>query len=137
VALPRRHRHEYADLHGSALTAQIKIATAEQQQSVARYGAVVLRAFGEVEVALTNQALLAERLRYDQQSLDDRNESVRIVKERYAAGSSDLLTLLIIQREQLASQAELVRLQNAQLTDRINLHLALGGSFDAKPAANP
>jgi outer membrane protein TolC len=88
---------------GAALTAKITIATAEQQQSVPRYGAVVLR----------------------------------IVKERYAAGSSDLLTLLIVQNEQLASQSDLVKLQNAQLANRINLHLAVGGSFDAKPAANP
>jgi outer membrane protein TolC len=122
---------------GGALTAKIEIATADQEQSVARYGSVVLRAFGEVEIALTNQALLAERLRFDQQSLNDRIESVRIAKERYAAGAGDLLTLLIIQSAQLASQSDLVKLQKAQLANRINLHLALGGSFDAKPAASP
>lgn len=122
---------------GGALTAQIKIATADQAQAVARYGSVALRAFGEVEVALTNEELLAERLEYDRQSLNDRIESVRLAKERYVAGSSDLLTLLIIQSEQLTSQADLIRLQNAQLANHINLHLAVGGSFDAKPAANP
>jgi outer membrane protein TolC len=90
-----------------------------------------------VEAALTNQELLAERLQYNQQSLNDRNESVRIAKERYAAGSSDLLTVLIIQDAQLASQANLLRLQNAQLANRINLHLVVGGSFDAKPASSP
>ena len=122
---------------GGRLSAQIKIATAEQEQTVARYGSVVLRAFGEVEIALTNQALLAERLQYDQQSLDDRNESVRIAKERYAAGSGDMLTLLIIQDGQLTSQVNVVKLRDAQLANRINLHLALGGSFDTAPAANP
>jgi multidrug efflux system outer membrane protein len=98
---------------------------------------MVLRAFGEVEAALTTQALLAERLQYDQQSLDDRTESVRIATERYAAGSSDLLTLLILQSAQLISQSDVVKLRNAQLANRINLYLALGGSFDAKPEANP
>jgi NodT family efflux transporter outer membrane factor (OMF) lipoprotein len=122
---------------GGALTAQIKIATAYQERTIAQYGSVVLRAFGEVEIALTNQALLAERLRFDQQSLNDRNESVRIAKERYAAGSSDLLTVLIIQSGQLTSQANVVKLRDAQLVNRINLHLALGGSFDAKPASSP
>jgi outer membrane protein TolC len=122
---------------GGALTAQIKIATAYQERTIAQYGSVVLRAFGEVEIALTNQALLAERLQFNQQSLNDRNESVRIAKERYAAGSSDLLTVLIIQDAQLASQANLLRLQNAQLANRINLHLVVGGSFDAKPASSP
>jgi outer membrane protein, multidrug efflux system len=122
---------------GGALTSRIKIATADQEQTVARYGTVVLRAFAEVEVALTNDGLLAERLRYDRRSLNDRIESVRIAKERYTAGSSDLLTLLIIQSGQLASQADLVKLQNTQLANRINLNLALGGSFDTKPAATP
>ena len=122
---------------GGALTANIKIATAEQEQTIARYGSVVLRAFGEVEIALTNQELLAERLQYDQQSLNDRNESVRIAKERYAAGAGDLLTLLIIQSGQVTSQSNVIKLRAAQLANRINLHLALGGGFDAKPAANP
>jgi len=36
---------------------------------------------------------------------------------------------------QVASQAEIIRLNNAQLATRINLDLALGGSFEA-PAAS-
>ena len=49
----------------------------------------------------------------------------------------DLLSVLILQSEQLATQGDVIKLRNAQLANRINLHLALGGSFDAAPAANP
>ena len=47
---------------GGALRAQIKIATAQQQEAVAGYGSIALRAFREVENGLTNEQLLAQRL---------------------------------------------------------------------------
>jgi outer membrane protein TolC len=63
---------------GGALTAQIKIATAAQAQTVARYGSVVLEAFREVETTLTNEALLAQRAQFDQRALEDRTAAVQI-----------------------------------------------------------
>jgi len=119
---------------GGALEARVKIATAEEAQATAWYGSVILRAFGEVETALTYERLLSEQLQYAEQSLGDRLESVRIARERYAVGSGDLLSLLILQGEELTTRNNVVRLSNARLANRINLHLALGGSFDATPA---
>ena len=120
---------------GGALTAKIKIATAKQEQAVAQYGAVVLTAFNEVEGALTNQQLLAQRLPYQQDALADRTEAVRIARVKYKAGQIDMLSVLQLQEAQINSQADLIRLRNAQLANRIQLHLALGGRFDAQPAA--
>jgi outer membrane protein, multidrug efflux system len=122
---------------GGALTAQIKIATAEEQRTVARYGSVVLRAFGEVEVALTNETLLTQRTLFDQRALNNRTTAVQIAGIRYTAGSIDLLSVLILQNAQLTTQSDVIKLRNAQLANRINLHLALGGSFDTTPAAKP
>ena len=119
---------------GGALTAQIAIATAQQAQAIARYGSGILRAFYEVEVALTNEVLLAQRLQIEEQGLTDRTEAVRIAKVRYVAGSIDMLSVLQLQERQLNSQASVIQLRNALLANRINLHLALGGSFDAAPA---
>ena len=120
---------------GGALTAKIKIATAKQEQAVAQYGAVVLTAFNEVEGALTDQDLLAQRLPYQQDALADRTEAVRIAGVKYKAGQIDMLSVLQLQEAQINSQADLIRLRNAQLANRIQLHLALGGRFDAQPAA--
>ncbi len=50
---------------GGALTAEIRIANAKQEGAIAAYGAAVLTAFREVENALMNETVLAERLRYD------------------------------------------------------------------------
>ncbi len=115
---------------GGKLTAQLKIATAKQEAAVANYGIVVLRAFKEVENDLMNEDLLAQRVKYEEEVLVDRNESVRIATYQYKAGSIDLLSLLQLQNAQIISQVNITKLRTEQLTNRINLHLALGGSFD-------
>jgi multidrug efflux system outer membrane protein len=122
---------------GGALRARIRIATAQQGQALAAYGSAALNAFREVEIALTNEALLAQYLKYEQDALHDRDEAVRIATLKYKAGATDLLSVLQLQTDQIATQAELIKARNAQLANRINLHLALGGSFNTSPAATP
>jgi outer membrane protein, multidrug efflux system len=119
---------------GGALRANIRIATAQQGQALAAYGSAALNAFREVEIALTNEALLAEYLKYEKEALHDRAEAVRIATLKYKAGATDLLSVLQLQTDQIATQAELIKARNAQLNNRINLHLALGGSFNTLPA---
>ena len=119
---------------GGALRAEIKIATAQEEESIAHFGGVALRAFDEVELALTNEQLLTERLPHTENAVLDHEEAVRVANLRYKAGSMDLLSLLQLQEGQIQSQADLIKLRNAQLANRINLHLALGGSFDSSPA---
>jgi len=118
---------------GGALLAEVRIATAQQEQSVAYFGSVALRALKEVEVALTNERLLAERLPHTENAVSDHTEAVRVADLRYTAGSMDLLSVLQLQEGQIQSQAALIELRNGQLANRINLHLALGGSFDSSP----
>ena len=120
---------------GGRLTAQVKIATAQQEQAVALYGSVALQAFYEVEVALTNETLLAQRLRIEERGLEDLTESVRIARLKYTVGAMDMLSVLQLQEGLLQNRAKLIQLRYALLANRINLHLALGGSFDAAPAS--
>lgn len=118
---------------GGALRAEIKIATARQEQSIAYFGGVALRAFDEVETGLTNERLMRERLPHMESAVRDHTEAVRVANLRYKAGSMDLLSVLQLQTGQIQSQADLIKLRNSQLANRINLHLALGGSFDNSP----
>jgi multidrug efflux system outer membrane protein len=87
-----------------------------------------------VEVALTNERLLGERLPDTENAMRDHTEAVRVANLRYKAGSMDLLSVLQLQAGQIESQAALIKRRNSQLANRINLHLALGGSFDSSPA---
>jgi len=112
---------------GGALRTTIRIATAQQGQMVASYGSVVLKAFREVEVALTNEELLGERIRYENQALANRSEAVRIATLQYQAGALSLQPVLQLQTEELATRAEIIKLRDTQLANRIQLHLALGG----------
>ncbi len=120
---------------GGRLTAQVKIATAQQEQAIALYGSVALQAFYEVEVALTNETLLEQRLRIEEREIADRTESVRIARLKYTVGAMDMLSVLQLQEGLLQNQAKLIQLRFALLANRINLHLALGGSFEAAPAS--
>ncbi len=120
---------------GGALTAEIEIATAGQQAAVAAYGSAALVAFREVENGLMSEELLVQRLRLDEAALSDRTEAVRIANVRYQAGRISLLSVLQLQEAQLVSRAEVIKLRGAQLANRIDLHLALGGSFDDNVAA--
>jgi len=120
---------------GGALQAKVEIATAEQAGAVARYGAAALGAFREVENALANEQLLARRLPFDQGALANSTEAVRIATIQYRAGRQDLLWVSNLQVNQLAAQAVVIRVRGQQRANRIQLHLALGGSFDAAPAA--
>ena len=119
---------------GGALRAKVEIANARQQEAVAAYGAVALTAFREVENGLMNEGLLAQRLEFDRNVLQDRSEAVRIGRLKYDAGAIDLLSLLQLQTAQILSQVQVVKMRNARLANRIDLHLALGGSFDRTPA---
>jgi NodT family efflux transporter outer membrane factor (OMF) lipoprotein len=120
---------------GGALQAKVQIATAQQAQAVAHYGAVALTAFREVETSLANERLLAQQLPLDQKALDDRMEAVRIATVQYKAGRRDLLWVAQLQSAALATEADLIKVQSAQRVNRVRLHQVLGGSFDAAPAA--
>lgn len=120
---------------GGALRAQVEIATAQQVEAVARYGAVALTAFREAENALANEQLLAKRLPFEERALADRTVAVRIATVQYKAGRRDLLWVADLQTAQLANEAAVIKLRGVQGANRIRLYLALGGSFDATPAA--
>jgi outer membrane protein, multidrug efflux system len=120
---------------GGSLLAQVHIATAQQAEAVARYGSVVLTAFREVETALANEQLLAQRESLDKRSLNNRTSAVRIATEQYLAGSKDLLWVSNLQTNQIRSEGDLIKLRSLRHINRIALLLALGGSFDAAPSA--
>ena len=119
---------------GGALRAKVQIATAEQAQAVAAYGAALLTAFEEVENALANESLVAMRLPFEEAALASSTEAVRLAKIQYEAGSRDLLWVSSLQADQIATRAAVIKTSNEQRVNRIRLYLALGGSFDATPA---
>lgn len=117
---------------GGALVARVQIATAQQAQAVAAYGAKALGAFGEVEGALANERLLARRSPLQENAAAAAAEAVRLAQMQYVAGRRDLLWVSNLQAQQLTIDAELIRLRAQQRLNRVGLYLALGGSAQAE-----
>ncbi|MBK9243302.1 MAG: efflux transporter outer membrane subunit [Burkholderiales bacterium] len=121
---------------GGQLQAQQDIRTAEQKQAIAEYGRVGARAFGEVENALSAEFNLDRREAILKQAVAENVRAVEIANVRYKVGSGDLRA---VQQQLLAlaaARSALLRVQSERLVQRVNLHLALGGSFEA-PATQP
>jgi NodT family efflux transporter outer membrane factor (OMF) lipoprotein len=110
--------------------ARVQIETAQQEAALAKYGVVAMRALGEVEYALTNEALLREREVFLAVAVDNRADALSAAEVRYDFGATDYLTVLQMQARALAARISLVRIENARLAQRVDLHLALGGGFE-------
>ena len=119
---------------GGALKTNVEIKTAAQKQAVAEYASIGLRAFGEVESALAAELAARDRERLLSQALADNQRALDMVQTQYRVGSTDMR--YVTQRELAvnATQSALIRMQAEQRVQRVNLHLALGGSFAARPA---
>jgi NodT family efflux transporter outer membrane factor (OMF) lipoprotein len=115
---------------GGALEAQVDAADAQQRATIAAYGQAVLKAFEEVEAALTNGKLYDEREEYLQVVLAENNAAWELAKTQYEVGKIDLLSVLQMQAKVVGARIALVNIRNDQLINRVNLHLALGGSFE-------
>jgi NodT family efflux transporter outer membrane factor (OMF) lipoprotein len=118
---------------GGALQAQVEVRTAEQKAAVADYARIGSRAFGEVEGALSAAFNLDARADVLARSVQANERAVGYARVRYDVGSGDLRG---IQQQMLALHATrttLAQVQFERLIQRVNLHLALGGSFEAAP----
>jgi NodT family efflux transporter outer membrane factor (OMF) lipoprotein len=117
---------------GGALEGQLDAATADQEAAVASYGLTVLRAFEEVETALTNESLLEEREGYLARAAEDYRKAYDLARIQYDVGRVDLLTVLDFQLRWLGARMNLIHVRNLRLAARVDLHLALGGSFERR-----
>jgi outer membrane protein, multidrug efflux system len=119
---------------GGSLQAQVRIRTLEQKEAVAHYARLALRALGDVENALAAAQSLAGRETLLRQVLTEQQRALELSRIRYRVGSDDLRS---VQQQELnlnSARVALLRVQSEQLAQRANLHLALGGSFEAPPA---
>ena len=114
---------------GGSLEAQVQIENAQQEAALANYGSIALRAFSEVESALTNESLLQEREAFLAATVANNDEALAAAKTQYDVGAVDFLSVLQMQARALNSRISLIRIKNARLAQRVDLHLALGGDF--------
>lgn len=115
---------------GGARRAQVEVATADQEQALAAYGQAALEAFRDVETSLDSGTVLAQRRKELAVALKEAEEAFRVVELRYKEGATDLLEVLSVQQRVFSAETNLVSLHRQSLTQRVDLHLALGGDWE-------
>ncbi len=119
---------------GGRLWAQVDQSEATVRQAQAQYAQTALIAFQEVESFLNADRQLKKQLETVQISAHEGFEAELLAQEQYQAGLTDIVTLLEAQRRSFDAQSVLIRTQMERVQNRINLHLALGGSYaQSKP----
>jgi outer membrane protein, multidrug efflux system len=116
--------------NGWALEAQVDIRTAEQRLAAAEYGRVGIRAFGEVEAALSAGFAADEREVILARAVTNNARTLELAQVRFNVGSGDLRAVLQQSIALYAARTALLRVQSERRVQRVNLHLALGGSFE-------
>ena len=105
-------------------------------ETMARYESSLLRAYGEVEIALAAEDILARQedalVAATEKSLAARD----LAEDRYRRGLADIITVLSSQRTALDSESQMLALRRQRLDNRVDLHLALGGGFES-PVPEP
>jgi outer membrane protein TolC len=115
---------------GGLLQAQVDVRTAEQQAAIADYGKLGIRVFGEVEGALAASTTASEREQILVRAVRENERALELSNIKFRVGTIDLSS---VQQQQIAvynAHIALLRVQSERLVQRVNLHLALGGSFE-------
>ena len=110
---------------------------ARAHEAAANYESLMWTAYLEVESALASE----DTLRTQQGSLRDSQgttrEAIGLAEQRFGAGMGDIFSILALQRSVLETESAVLTLQRARIANRVDLHLALGGSFDDPPPVPP
>jgi multidrug efflux system outer membrane protein len=114
---------------GGELKAAQDLRTAEQKAAAATYVGAALRAFEDVEDALSADYFLRKREGALAEAVSNSGESVTLAGKQLEQGQIDMFTILRLGGENLASKFQLTQVRGARLRERVNLYLALGGDF--------
>lgn len=119
------------------LLAALRVSEARGQQAVIGYERAVQAAFGEAENALTRVAAGQQRIGRLEQATARARQAFDAARRGYAAGVTDLTTLLQSERTWLQNRATLQAARFALLTDTVSAIRALGGGWDPATRLDP
>jgi len=108
----------------------VEIATADQEQALAAYGQAAINAFSEFEANLDQGAVVQQRISDLQDAAAEAENAFRIARLRYEEGEEELLSVLSIQQRVIGAKSSLSNANRLLLEQRVNLNLALGGSWN-------
>jgi len=116
---------------GGLNRAQLVLARASYNETVANYRQTVLAAFQEVEDQLASQRLLSAQLKAEAAALQAAQRTLEIANNRYRAGLVTYLEVATAQSVALNFERSLVQLQGDEWVAAVGLIKALGGGWEA------
>jgi len=122
---------------GGALRAQVRIRNLQQQEALASYAGAALGALNDVENALAAGRTLDTRVRSLSEAFDEQSRALSLTETSLRVGRSDRRALEQQRMAAADARIALLGVRAEQLAQRVNLHLALGGSFEAPPPPPP
>jgi outer membrane protein TolC len=121
---------------GGRLRAQYRGSESQLDVSIAAYNGTVLSAVHQTADQITRLDALAREQIDEQQTLDASEAAYKLAEERYTAGLASYLSVLNAETQVLAARQSMVDIRTSQAVARVNLLLAVGGSFDPRAARN-
>lgn len=118
---------------GGRRRAQVDEAVAEMRAARAQFAGLALRAFFEVENALDAELLLRERIGFLSSAVDLAQDATSLSDEQYKEGLVSIELVLGSQRRQLVAESAYLAARRELYQARVDLHVALGGSFMTSP----
>jgi NodT family efflux transporter outer membrane factor (OMF) lipoprotein len=119
---------------GGRLKAQYRGSEAELDSAIAGYNDTVLHAVEQTADQITRLDALAREQVDQQQTLDATEAAYKLAEERYRAGLASYLSVLNAETQVLTARQSMVDILASQAVARVTLLLAVGGSFDPRPA---
>jgi multidrug efflux system outer membrane protein len=120
---------------GGSNTANLKVAKADREISLAQYEKAIQSAFREVADALADHGTLDTQLAAQQSLVDATALSLKLSDARFQNGVDSYLTVLDSERSLYTAQHNLINLKLAQAANLITLYKALGGGVAAVGSA--
>ncbi len=87
----------------------------------------------DADERLTNEALFGQREEYLRSAEVNSERAYDMSRARFDVGQTDLLSVLQIQAKWIGARVGVANIGSDRLIQRVDLHLALGGSFEGAP----
>ncbi len=122
---------------GGRLKGQLALTEARQQAAAIAYRQTVLTAWHEADNAIDAYATGLRRHGLLDDAYQQNREAFRVAQRSYQEGSADYLSVLVAQRNLLASQSELADGTTATALSLVALYKSLAGGWDPNAATAP
>ena len=112
--------------------ARLNSRSLKAKEAVLSYRQKIMAALHEVETALNAGSLLSVQRRHNEVAVENAQKVMVLTDQRFELGLVNAATLLDAQRRLLISRSALISVRRAELENRIDLHLALGGEISVE-----